>query len=71
MTRGQVVEAVKQMDAECTRLDKSIQAARRRYEHALYELIQTERDHAAAIQRRTAFEGRHSDLLQPAPLEPK
>lgn len=65
MTLKDCKATVARMDQECDKLEYSAKAARARYEHALYELIQAERAHAAAIQRRTAFEGRHQDLLHP------
>lgn len=69
MTIDKAVEQVKRYDSECAKLNRSIQAARQRYETALFELIQAEREHAAACQRRTAFEGKYQDLLTPAATE--
>ena len=64
MTTQEFKETVKRMDVECDKLDRAIARAKARFDSALFDLCQAERAHAAACQRRTAFEGRHDDLGQ-------
>ena len=66
MTLKECQETVKRLDSECDKLDSEIARAKARFDSALFDLMQAERAHAAAIQRRNAFEGRHQDLLHPA-----
>ena len=66
MTTKEAQEHVKRHDQECDQLDSAIARAKTRFDLALFDLMQAERAHAAACQRRTAFEGRHQDLLNPA-----
>lgn len=58
-----IKETLAVLDQECIAKEKAGARAKRRFESALFDLMEAERALGAALQKRTSFEGRHMDII--------
>lgn len=56
-------QGLKDLDAECARMDKAKSRAKIKFDSALSDLLAAERALSMSLQKRMAFEGKYQDAL--------